>query len=429
MVPVVKGPGEKAAVCLQRELKRLQARIRQLETEAALHRRARQVAEDSLRAVVEASDKVLLVLDADQRLRWISERAARLLQIEAQDRAPALAELLPDGTLLRAVDRCLASGQPQRVQVPLPRRGVDMEGRIVPVAAAAGGDGGKAGKGGAARAPGAGAALVRRAGAARDVGTDGPRAGVPPPVEAIVITFSEGELEQRLQQMRREFVANVSHELRSPLTSILGYAQTLLEDPPETPEQRERFITLIARDAERMRRLVDDLLNLSRVESGQAPPRLEWANLHNLVGRVLTQLRDQAAQAQVELLNQVPLDLRAQIDPGQIEQVVYNLVTNGIQYTPPGGRVIVSGRVGDGSAILEVGDTGVGIPAPDLPRIFERFYRVDKARSRATGGTGLGLSIVKHIVDAHRGRVSVESQVGQGTTFTVELPVNPVGGG
>ena len=379
---------------LRRELDAAERRLAEEQARAAAHERAGRAAERSLRAVVEASDKALLVLDPDKRLRWVSDRAARLLGLDGKNAAgTALEDLVPDGTLSGAVDRCLASGQAQRVQVPVPRRGVHMEARVVPIGA--NGDG---------------------------------TMGASPGVEAVVITLSEGELEQRLQQMRREFVANVSHELRSPLTSILGYAQTLLEDPPDTPEQRQRFLTLIARDAERMRRLVDDLLTLSRVESGQAAPRFEWTNLHNLVGRVLTQLRDQAAQAQVQLINEVPLDLRAQCDPGQIEQVVYNLVINGIQYTPAGGRVLVAGEAGHGTVTLYVQDTGIGIPAEDLPRVFERFYRVDKARSRATGGTGLGLSIVKHIVDVHRGRVSVESQVGTGTTFTVELPVEPAQG-
>src|SRR5690606_14413885 len=345
----------------------------------------------------ESSDKVLVVLDPNKGVRWFSERAGRLLGLDggAQDsgtdsnRLPALVE---DRALDEAVDRCRDRGQPQRVQVHLPHRGLDMEARIVPIVSG-GSSPGTAGR-----------------------------------LEAIVITFSEGELEKRLQQMRREFVANVSHELRSPLTSILGYAQTLLEDPPENPEQRQRFLTMIVRDAERMGRLVDDLLNLSRIESGQAAPRFEGVNLHNLVGRVLTQLRDQAAHNQVRLLNDVPVDLRAECDPVQIEQVVYNLVLNGVQYTPPGGEVAVAGRHGSGTAILVVRDTGIGIPPADLPRIFERFYRVDKARSRATGGTGLGLSIVKHIVDAHGGRVSVESQVGHGTAFTVELPVSQPSG-
>ncbi|MBO8141520.1 MAG: hypothetical protein H0Z37_04980 [Firmicutes bacterium] len=372
------------------------ARGLQRERDARVRAERDRVAGASLQAVASAGDFAVAVLLPDKRPLWISPGASRFLDC--------------DGDLRGAVERSLATGQPQQARVRLPGQGLDLEARVFPIV----------------DEPPLERPDIRpesSASAVEGPSTEGRSAFEQSRALAVVVTFSEGEMEKRLQQMRREFVANVSHELRSPLTSILGYSQTLLEDPPDDPEQARRFLMLIAREAERMQRLVADLLNLSRIESGRTAPRLEGVNLHNLVGRVLTQLKDKAAQAQVELGNRVPLDLRAECDPGQMEQVVYNLVTNGIQYTPAGGRVVVSGRWGQDTVTLEVQDTGIGIPAADLPRVFERFYRVDKARSRATGGTGLGLSIVKHIVDAHNGRVSVESQVGQGTTFRVELPL------
>lgn len=343
--------------------------------------------------ILELSDDMFVLLGPDQRVRWMSKQAANMVRTDAKQAVGRkIADIIPDVQVQRAIDRALETAKPRQTQISIKADGIELDARIVPVVSP----------------------LKKKAD-----GNQEPDSG---DVEAIVIVLSELELEKRLQTMRREFVANVSHELRSPLTSILGYAETLLHDPPEDEEQQRRFFNAVAREARRMQRLVEDLLNLSRIESGRAAPQFEGANLHNIVGRVLAQLQDQGERAGVEVMNHVPPDLRLECDPGQVEQVVYNLVSNGIQYTPAGGHVSVSGWADGDSVFLKVTDTGIGIPTADLPRVFERFYRVDKARSRATGATGLGLSIVKHIVDAHHGKVSVESQPGAGASFTVELP-------
>lgn len=340
-----------------------------------------------LHTVLDLSDDMFVLVEPDGRVRWMSKRAARMARVDQRSVAGRkLTAIFSDANLHQAVAEAVATGKPRQAPVQLRPSMLDMEARIVPV-------------------------------------VPSPEAGV----QAVVVALSELELEKRLQTMRREFVANVSHELRSPLTSILGYAETLLHDPPDDEEQHRRFVVAIVREARRMQRLVDDLLNLSRIESGRAAPRFEGVNLHNVVGRVLTQLRDQSEGAGVALHNTVPADLRLECDPGQIEQVVYNLVSNGIQYTPVGGEVVVAGWAKGDFVYLRVTDTGIGIPAADLPRIFERFYRVDKARSRATGATGLGLAIVKHIVDAHHGKVYVESEPGHGASFTVKLPALQIG--
>lgn len=335
-----------------------------------------------LRTILELSDDMFILLAGDGTIRWVSPQLARMRRVDARSVVGRdLSAVLPDPHLQEAVDQAIAAGKSQQVSVKLNPDEVELAARIVPIAPSPDED-----------------------------------------VQAVVIAMSQLELVKQLQTMRREFVANVSHELRSPLTSILGYAETLLYDPPEDEEQKTRFLVAVVREAQRMQRLVEDMLNLSRIESGQASPQFVGANLHNIVGRVLTQLKGQADQARVKLSNEVPPELRLECDPVQIEQVVYNLVSNGIQYTPAGGSVTVSGWAEADKVALRVTDTGIGIPPADLPRIFERFYRVDKARSRATGATGLGLAIVKHIVDAHRGKVSVESEPGHGSSFTVELP-------
>lgn len=354
-------------------------------TTLAEERNARIAADLTVKTIFELTDDVVFLLGSDKRVQWMSPRAARLMRVDIPHAVgKPMAQIVDNPGLNEAIDRSLASGRSNRVLARVGAEELEMEARIVPIAVPSG-------------------------------------EKQKPRIHSLIVSLSEVELEKRLQSMRREFVANVSHELRSPLTSILGYVETLLHDPPEDPEKQRRFLVGAVREARRMQRLVEDLLQLSRIESGRALPQFQWSNLHNIIGRVLTQLRNEAERARVTLSNTVPPELRLECDPGQIEQVVYNLVINGIHYTPPGGRVTVDGFARGDTVSLTVSDTGLGIPAADLPHIFERFYRVDKARSRATGATGLGLSIVKHIVDAHNGTVSVDSDRG-GTTFTVELP-------
>lgn len=229
---------------------------------------------------------------------------------------------------------------------------------------------------------------------------------------------------RRLERMRTEFVANVSHELRTPLTSIRGFAETLLEEDPG-PETRRRFLEIVYREASRLSDLIEDLLDLSRIESGRMAMRPAPVAVDVLVADVLDRHQRRARAAELTLESRVPPGLPPVWgDRDRLAQVLHNLVDNAIRYTPAGGRVTVTAEPSpEGFVTVSVTDTGIGIAREHLPRVFERFYRVDRARSRSSGGTGLGLSIVKHIVELHGGAVSVESEPGRGSTFRFSVPV------
>jgi len=230
--------------------------------------------------------------------------------------------------------------------------------------------------------------------------------------------LSEAEL---LNRVRQDFVANVSHELKTPLTSLRGYAETLLEGGLDDLEHREQFVRVIRDQALALSALVDDLLSLAELERPDMRLVRERFDLREAVERQAAALRERARQAGLELRVSDGPAVHVVADRKRVEQVVANLLDNAVKYTERGSVVVTLGE-DSARAWCEVTDTGPGIPAYDLPRIFERFYRVDKARSRETGGTGLGLSIVKHIVMLHGGEVSVKSTVGQGSTFRFELP-------
>jgi two-component system phosphate regulon sensor histidine kinase PhoR len=226
---------------------------------------------------------------------------------------------------------------------------------------------------------------------------------------------------QRLEQVRRDFIANASHELRTPLTSIRGFADTLLSKDT-TEEERRTYLQVILRNSQRLTNLMEDLLELSRIESRKVPMRPTEVDVIR-TGRILVaDLEPRLREARLRIEVRATGPGGAWADRRAVEQVIANLLDNAVKYTNPGGRIELS-IAGEGEVVrVSVADTGIGIPEEDRGRIFERFYRVDKARSRALGGTGLGLSIVKHLVQAMGGDIWVESQVGKGTRFTFTLP-------
>ena len=227
---------------------------------------------------------------------------------------------------------------------------------------------------------------------------------------------------RQLEAMREEFVANVSHELRTPLSLIKSAAETMLDSGHDDPAMRLRFLEIIDRHANRLARLIDDLLFLSTLDSGRLRLESQPLALCRVAQEVIEDFQIRAVARGVKLVNGVAEDLIVQADPDRLRQVLGNLVDNAIKYGRDGGRVAVDGAIrADGRVEVSVRDDGPGLPAEAQPRIFERFYRVDKARSREQGGTGLGLAIVKHVVQAHGGEVRVESAPGAGTTFFFTL--------
>lgn len=232
---------------------------------------------------------------------------------------------------------------------------------------------------------------------------------------------------RRLEQVRTEFVANVSHELRTPLTAIHGYLETLLGGALEERDNARRFLEIVFRHTERLGRLLDDLTDLSNIELGRVSLTLAPTRLEEVVDGVLAIVGAKAASGRVMLRSDLPPDVPLVLaDRDRLAQILINLVDNAVKYTPEGGRVTVRAREGaSGKVEIAVSDTGVGIPPADLPRITERFYRVDRARSRELGGTGLGLAIVKHLVLAHGGELRIESEPGRGTTVSFALPASP----
>jgi two-component system phosphate regulon sensor histidine kinase PhoR len=218
-------------------------------------------------------------------------------------------------------------------------------------------------------------------------------------------------------------VANVSHELRTPLTAIQGFAETLLAGALDDRENRGRFLEIIRDHAKRLARLTDDLLKLSLIEAGKLELELQPVGVAGLLRACVETAQLKAEPKQLTVQVECPCDLPpARGDARRLQEVVENLLDNAVQYTPAGGRITVRAQAADGTVVITVADTGIGIPRADQERIFERFYRVDAARSRKVGGTGLGLAIARHIVEAHGGHIWVESEVGQGSEFHLSIP-------
>jgi two-component system phosphate regulon sensor histidine kinase PhoR len=232
---------------------------------------------------------------------------------------------------------------------------------------------------------------------------------------------------RRLENIRKDFVANVSHEIKTPITAIKGFVETLREGAAESPQDRERFLGIIHRHVERLEALVEDLLSLSEIEREAERKEISLTEhpVLDVLNTALQVCQEKAADKDIRMELACPQDLKVNVNPALLEQAVVNLLDNAITYSERGRPVRVTAGERGAEILIQVQDEGCGIEKVHLERLFERFYRVDKARSRKLGGTGLGLSIVKHIVEAHGGHVSVESKPGKGSTFTLHLPLMP----
>lgn len=366
--PSMVAPGEVGdlASALSRMAEQLEARLSALEADEQL-----------MAAVLESLDEGLLALDAEGHVVRINQRSRSLLR--ANDPTPFDASALPAEPDFRLVVANALRG------IGTEAHEMELHGRTVAVAS-------------------------------RPLSTGG-----------AVVTLLELTALRRLETVRRDFVANVSHELKTPLTAVSGFAETLLDDTIPI-EDRHRFLETIRSNARRMQRIVDDLLDLSRIESGGWRPQLSTMDIPSLVSEILANCSPEAEAKGLGLYSDLSPDafeLRA--DPTAARQVLQNLVENAVRYTSTGKVTLRAQRAGQGPGIrFTVRDTGIGIPAEHLPRIFERFYRVDSGRSRDVGGTGLGLAIVKHLVEAHNGDVIASSEPGQGTIIDVIFPGTPV---
>ncbi|MGI8844035.1 MAG: ATP-binding protein [Gemmatimonadaceae bacterium] len=361
--PVLAAPGEvgELAGAVHRMAEQLDSRMRAMERDELL-----------LAATIESLSEGVIVVDSSRRVIRANDAARYLLGVD--DSPPFPSERLPRDRMLRdALAEALDGGTTDEMEIAFGDR-----------------------------------ILLLRAKSLKDGGA--------------VLAMRDVTASRRLEATRRDFVANVSHELKTPLTVISGFAETLL-DEDEEPAQRRRFAEAIQASAHRMHRMVDDLLDLSRIESGGWKPAPTALDASAIVGDTLLPYRPAAEQKGITLDVEIAPDVQTvSADATALRQVVSNLVDNAIRHTAAGGSVTAFARAEDNGVWIGVRDTGVGIAPAHLPRIFERFYRVDAARSRAGGGTGLGLAIVKHLTEAHGGRVRAESVNGRGTTIAAFFP-------
>jgi two-component system phosphate regulon sensor histidine kinase PhoR len=327
----------------------------------------------------------IVVVDAEERVTKINRSAARLLEVE------------PDAALGKNIQEVVRSPYLQEFVVKALAATEPVEGDVV-----LRGEGGE-------RFLQAHGTLLRDG--------EGNRIGA-------VIVLNDVTRLHRLEGIRRDFVANVSHELKTPITSIKGFIETLRDGAIRKPGDAEKFLEIVAKQADRMNSIIEDLLLLSRVErdAREEKAALESTQIRGVILEAVQVCEPKAHAKDIRISVHVPEDVVARINAALLEQAVINLVDNAIKYSEPGCPVGVSAEALSSEVVIRVADKGCGIEPEHLPRIFERFYRIDKARSRKLGGTGLGLSIVKHIVQAHGGTITVESTPGAGSTFSIHLP-------
>ncbi len=338
-----------------------------------------------LLSVVGGMREGLLLVGPDRRVRVANDAFRQIFGLASDPSGKLLAEIIRDPSVLRDLERAQVEGREIRDSVfEAIGSGRSFELHVTPL-----------------RAPGRGA-----------------------PAGALFLFFDITRLEA-LERVRRDFVANVSHELRTPLTSIKAFVETLLEAKLDDRENSLRFLEIVRKNANRMNALIDDLTDLSLIETGSVSLQLQPVDLSEIAHEVASHLSRQAASQSVEVQVDLPSPFQVRADRLRVEQMLANLVDNAIKFNRPGGRVRIAATVADAHPTLVVEDSGIGIPMDSLDRVFNRFYRVDKARSRDLGGTGLGLSIVKHLMRLHGGQVRVESELGRGSRFFLEFPPEP----
>ena len=324
----------------------------------------------------------ILILDAQGRVHTVNKSLERLFFLRHDVRGQTVMEAFRMHELLEITDRVQKEGQVRAFELSLP--GIH-HSRFLEVNAAS-------------------------------IRFTGEKA------EGIILIFHDFTRIKQLENIRKDFVANVSHELRTPLTSIKGYVETLLDGAKDDPAVATKFLHTIQKHTDRLTFLIEDLLTLSLLESGQAFIQRQSIPLRAILDRVFEELHPSATQKQMLLETTISPDVHVNADGDRLQQVLHNLIDNAVKYGRMGGSVTVSAEKLSDEVQLSIRDNGPGIPDDAQERIFERFYRVDRARSRDQGGTGLGLAIVKHIVQLHGGKVWVESSLGQGSTFYFTLP-------
>ena len=380
---IAAGRAARVAVPEEDELAALALALNRLAATAEEQFEAVREERDHLRQILASMSEGVLVVGPDGRALMLNPAFHRLFDLTGDFSGRPVLEIVRHPGFSRLVEDTLRLGQPQTAQIELST----LERRTLMLASSplSGGAGGGLG--------------------------------------AVVVTRDTTEL-TRVADMRRDFVANVSHELKTPLAAIRGFAETLRDGALDEPPTARRFTDRILSQCHRLQELLNDLLTLSRLEGVAPALERESVDLGALVRRAAELISAAAREKRVEIAVEADGAVPPMLgDPDGLERLVLNLLDNAVKYNRPDGQVTLRLSRSDGEAVLEVSDTGIGIPPESIPRLFERFYRVDKGRAREEGGTGLGLAIVKHVAQAHGGQVEVESRLGRGSIFRVKLPL------